>query len=121
MEIPAPQDFQLGFRIGEFLVRPALGTIESPLRRSRVEPKVMDVLWHLAGRPGLVVGKEALLDAVWPETAVVEGVVARAISRLRSAFGDDARDPRIIQTISKRGYRLLAPVSAGPVRPGAEA
>src|SRR5262249_1202560 len=50
----------------------------------------------------------------WPNTVVTEDVLKRCIAELRRAFDDDARNPRFIETISKRGYRLVAPVSAPP-------
>jgi TolB-like protein/Tfp pilus assembly protein PilF len=72
----------------------------------------MGVLLCLAQHPGETRSKEQLLEAVWPNTVVTEDVLKRCIAELRRAFNDDARDPRVIETISKRGYRLLAPVSA---------
>jgi TolB-like protein/Tfp pilus assembly protein PilF len=70
----------------------------------------MDVLACLAGVPGRVVTKEELLAAVWGGAFVEEGALSQAIHSLRKALGDDARQPRYIQTIPKRGYQLLAPV-----------
>ena len=71
----------------------------------------MDVLAYLAGDSGRVVAKEELLTAVWGGAFVEEGALSQAIHSLRKALGDDARQPRYIQTIPKRGYRLVAPVS----------
>lgn len=70
----------------------------------------MDVLVCLAAEPGKVVRKEELLSAVWGGIHVEEGVLSQAVHGLRKALGDDARRPRYIQTIPKRGYLLLAPV-----------
>src|SRR5262249_41618519 len=82
------------------------------------EPKVIQVLVCLAEEHGNVVGKQKLMEKVWPETFVTDDVLTRSISELRDAFGDDARDPRIIQTIPKQGYRLLLPTmpTAGAVK-----
>src|SRR4029077_12034171 len=55
---------------------------------------------------------ETLFDTVWPDTFVTDDVLKHAISELRRAFEDDAREPRIILTIPKRGYRLVDPVNA---------
>ena len=71
----------------------------------------MQVLVCLAGRPGEVIAKDELISTVWPETFVSEDVLTRSISQLRKVFGDDVREPRYIETISRRGYRLVAPVS----------
>jgi len=80
----------------------------------------MEVLLCLAQHPGETIPKEALFHAVWPGTVVTDDVLTHCISELRRAFEDDAREPRIIQTISKRGYRLIAAVNAaGAATPAA--
>lgn len=71
----------------------------------------MAVLVCLAGRPGSVCSRTLILDEVWEGAFVSEDVLRRAISELRKAFGDDAKDPRYIETIPKGGYRLIADVS----------
>lgn len=70
----------------------------------------MDVLVYLASEPGRVISKQELLGAVWGGAFVEEGALSQAIHSLRKALGDSARHPRYVQTIPKRGYRLLAPV-----------
>jgi len=70
----------------------------------------MGVLVCLAQHVGEPVPKEELLQAVWPDTFVTDDVLKRSISELRRVFEDDARESRIIQTIPKRGYRLIVPV-----------
>jgi formylglycine-generating enzyme required for sulfatase activity/dienelactone hydrolase len=57
-----------------------------------------------------VVSHEAIIDAVWAQQYVGEGVLRRAVASLREALGDDAKSPTYIETISKRGYRLIAPL-----------
>ena len=98
------------FRVGAWLVEPGLNVISRDGTTVRLQPKVMQVLVCLAERAGEPVLKEKLLQEVWPDTFVTEDVLKRSISELRRVFEDDAREPRIIQTISKRGYRLVAPV-----------
>ncbi len=71
----------------------------------------MDVLVHLARHPLKVVSKDELLDAVWPDTVIADDALFRYVSMLRRSLGDDPRDPRFIETIPKRGYRMIAPVS----------
>jgi TolB-like protein/DNA-binding winged helix-turn-helix (wHTH) protein len=71
----------------------------------------MQVLVCLAARAGEVVPKERLMQAVWPDTFVTDDVLTRAISELRRVFDDDAKEQRVIQTIPKGGYRLIASVS----------
>ncbi|MBW8879559.1 MAG: AAA family ATPase [Acidobacteria bacterium] len=105
------------FRLGEWTVHPAEGTLCAAGRSLRLEPRVMDVLVYLASAPGRVVSKEELLAAVWEGAFVEEGALTQVIHSLRKALGDDARQPQYIQTIPKRGYRLLAPVLRGEIFP----
>src|SRR5215472_12596984 len=70
----------------------------------------MEVLVCLAAHAGEALPKEQLLQTVWPDTFVSEDGLKRCISELRRVFEDDAREPHVIETIPKRGYRLLAPV-----------
>ncbi len=99
------------FRVGKWLVAPDLNRIMCDGKIVLVEPKVLDVLVCLATRPGEVCTKDRLLQAVWPGTFVSAGILSYAISELRKALGDDAKAPCFIQTISRKGYRLIAPVS----------
>jgi TolB-like protein/DNA-binding winged helix-turn-helix (wHTH) protein len=97
------------FKVGDWLVSPSLNQISGSGKSSRVEPKAMQVLVHLAGNPG-VVNKDQLISAVWPDVFVSEDVLPGCVSALRKAFNDSARNPQIIGTIHKGGYRLLQPV-----------
>lgn len=80
---------------------------------TKVEPKVMSLLLYLADRPGELVGKDQILRDVWG-VHVVDEALHRAVSLLRTALGDDAKSPRVLQTVPGRGYRLL-------VRPAVQA
>lgn len=71
----------------------------------------MDLLVFLAGRGGKVVAKEELLDAVWSTRFVAESALSSAIAEARHALGDRPESPRYLETIPKRGYRLLVPAS----------
>lgn len=70
-------------------------------------PRAMGVLATLVARPGSVVSKQELMDAVWPETFVTESSLLEAIGLLRQTFGDDPRQPIYIQTVHRRGYRFI--------------
>lgn len=74
-------------------------------------PKAVDTLLVLAEAPGRVVAKKDLLDRVWPDTFVEEGGLARNISVLRKALGTDDAGKPFIETIPRRGYRFVAPVT----------
>jgi adenylate cyclase len=99
------------FRVGSWLVAPSLNTISNKDTTVRLEPKAMEVLVCLAQHAGETLPKEILFQTVWPDTFVTDDVLTHSISELRRAFADDAHQPRIIQTIPKRGYRLVAPVN----------
>lgn len=68
----------------------------------------MDLLFALAARRGQVVSREDLMQALWPDVVVGDDSLARTVSKLRQALGDDARSPNYLETIAKRGYRLIA-------------
>lgn len=90
-------------------------------RERRLEPKAVAVLARLVRADGAVVSKEELLEAAWADRYVTEEVLTNAIYQLRKALEDDARDPTYIETIPKRGYRLIRPLETGatPRRPPA--
>jgi len=98
------------FRVGPWLVQPSLNTICQNGTSNRIEPKMMQVLVCLAQHTGDVVPKEKLLQAVWPDTFVSDDVLKRSVSELRRVLNDDAHDARIIETVPKRGYRLVLEV-----------
>ena len=97
-------------QVGDWTVDPPLNQLSAPGKTVKLEPKAMAVLVHLAQRPGEVVSREALLAAVWPGVVVSDDAVTQVVIKLRKALGDSAETPAYIQTISKRGYRLVAPV-----------
>lgn len=82
-----------------------------------VEPRHMAVLECLVQRRGVTVNRHELLDAGWRGRDASDESLTEAISRLRRALGDDPKSPRYIQTIPKRGYRLIAAVRALPPAP----
>ncbi|PWB68653.1 MAG: hypothetical protein C3F15_16000, partial [Holophagae bacterium] len=98
------------FWVDDWLVEPSLNRISRGSAAVQVERKAMDVLVYLAKRAGAVVDKRELQDAIWQTEFVSYNTVSGRISELRDAFEDDARDPRCIETIPKRGYRLIAAV-----------
>ncbi len=97
--------------LGEWLVLPQLDAVERKGVRRKLEPRVMRVLLFLLSKKGEVVARQALLDAVWPDLAVGEEALTQAISAIRKALGDDARYPRFVRTIPKRGYQLIDPAA----------
>jgi TolB-like protein/DNA-binding winged helix-turn-helix (wHTH) protein/Tfp pilus assembly protein PilF len=73
-------------------------------------PKIFDTLLILVENAGRLVGKDELMNQLWPDTFVEEANLTFNIQQLRKSLGDDARQPRFIETVSRRGYRFIAPV-----------
>lgn len=73
-------------------------------------PKVFETLLILIEDGGRIVAKEVLMNRLWPETFVEEANLTVNIQQLRKALGDDARHPRFIETVARRGYRFIAPL-----------
>src|SRR5713101_3313953 len=86
------------------------GTQEVVLRR-----KIFAVLRYLVERPDQLVSKAELLQAVWPGTYVSDVVLTGCIRDLRKALGDLPHAPQFIETVHRRGYRFIAPVTTEPV------
>jgi transcriptional activator of cad operon len=102
------------WRVGQCVVDDSDGTVASADRVVRLEPKVMQVLLALMERRGTLVPHDALFASVWSDAHVAPTVLTRAISLVRAALGDDPYHPRYLETLSKRGYRLIAAVDAVP-------
>jgi TolB-like protein/tetratricopeptide (TPR) repeat protein len=101
------------FQIGDWLVQPGLNRLRKGSDSIMLEPKTMAVLVYLAARAGEVVSAEEILTQLWPDTVVNDGSVYWYVSRLRKAFGDSPKTQQTIQTVPKKGYRLVAPIKAG--------
>lgn len=101
--------------VGGCLVRPSLNLIECARHSTRISPRAMDTLVHLAARAGEVVSGDELIDAVWQGRVVYDAQIYKIISELRRAFRDHGNGESFIQTVPKRGYRLVAPVE--PAQP----
>jgi DNA-binding winged helix-turn-helix (wHTH) protein/tetratricopeptide (TPR) repeat protein len=98
--------------------------LDDPAGAIRLNPKAFEVLSVLIERPGQLVLKDQLLDAVWPDTHVADGVLKVCMAEIRKALGDSATAPRFIETVHRRGYRFVAKVadadSANAAAVGAE-
>jgi DNA-binding winged helix-turn-helix (wHTH) protein len=98
------------FAIGEWTVMPSRNLVARGAEEVRLEPRVMDVLVYLASRAPQSVSKDELIEHVWKRAYVSDDVLSVTIYALRKALGDEARQPRYIETIPRRGYRVIAPV-----------
>jgi len=98
-------------------VEPSTLRIFADGQEVRLEAKAMQVLLYLAEQPGRVVSRDELERALWPGRVVTEDAVTNAVAKVRRAFDDDAHNPRVIETVTKSGYRLIAGVSPIDVAP----
>ncbi len=88
--------------------------------RIRLQEQPFQILQALLAHPGAVITRDQLRDRLWPEGTFVdfEHSLNAAVKRLRAALGDDAREPRYIETLPRRGYRWIAatiPLVAEPL------
>jgi pimeloyl-ACP methyl ester carboxylesterase/DNA-binding winged helix-turn-helix (wHTH) protein len=105
---------------GGFQLDAASGDLHNATGPVPLTPKALALLAYLAARPGRLVTKTELLEAIWPDVYVADGALKVCIREIRRALGDDARSPLFIETAHRRGYRFIAPVSHQPV-PGVAA
>ncbi|MBB4133292.1 winged helix-turn-helix domain-containing protein [Xanthomonas sp. 3075] len=114
MSLRSERVTQLGsvprFRLGPLLVEPERLALIADGQTIALEPRMMEVLIALAERAGDVVSAEQLLIEVWHGSFYGDNPVHKTIAQLRRKLGDDSRQPRYIETIRKRGYRLLPKV-----------
>jgi DNA-binding winged helix-turn-helix (wHTH) protein/tetratricopeptide (TPR) repeat protein len=101
-------------RFNEFQLDEADASLRHRGRPVALAPTPFALLCALARRPGALLSKHALLDEVWGHQYVTDSVLKTAISDLRMVLGDDPRQPRFIETVSRRGYRFIAVPTAVP-------
>jgi DNA-binding winged helix-turn-helix (wHTH) protein/tetratricopeptide (TPR) repeat protein len=102
------------YRFGPYVVeRPAYRVLRDG-RAITLSPKLVDLLLYFVSRPSVLVTKDELFSAIWPDVTVTENALTQAVSDLRQALGDEPSAPTYIQTVARRGYRFIAPVEALP-------
>jgi DNA-binding winged helix-turn-helix (wHTH) protein len=106
-----PDGIDRDFRLDDWRVQPPLCRLSKDGLTRQVRPKVMDLLTYFAAHRGEVVSKDQLLDGVWASESVSESALTRTVTELRQALGDEDDAPRLLETIPKRGYRLIGSVS----------
>ena len=103
--------------IGDWQFHPASGELRRAAEVRRLEPRAAKTLELLCSARGAVVSQEQLIREVWNGRSLSENSVAVVVGQLRKALDDDARDPKLIETIPKRGYRLKGATTSVPSRP----
>jgi DNA-binding winged helix-turn-helix (wHTH) protein len=113
MQVPSPTG---KIRFGVFEADFSIGDLRKRGRRVRLQEQPFKVLAVLLQHPGEVVTREQLRQALWPADTFVdfEDSLNKAVQKLRQSLGDSAEKPRYIETVARRGYRLIIPVDSGP-------
>ena len=98
------------FSFSEFKVIPQANLLIKRSQKKRLEAKVMSLLILLASKSGEVVTRSEILAALWPNIVVGDEVISQLIYSLRNALADDAKNPKYIETVPKKGYRFIAEI-----------
>jgi TolB-like protein/DNA-binding winged helix-turn-helix (wHTH) protein/tetratricopeptide (TPR) repeat protein len=109
-----PQPMRGTYRFGVFEADIEAGELRKQGIRIKLQEQPFQVLLALVEKPGQVIPREELQKKIWPAETFVDfdHGVNNAVRRLREALGDSAENPRFIETLSRRGYRFIAPVTA---------
>src|SRR6185312_9784790 len=115
MTAPAPDHSaapEISYSFGLYLLDPANGTLTRASVRVRLQEQPFRLLVLLVERAGEIVSREEIRNRLWPQNTFVEfdKSLGVAVLKVREAVGDDASNPRFIETIPRRGYRFIAPV-----------
>jgi len=98
------------YRFGDFIVDTDQKVLLRQDKALPLTPKLFETLLILVENSGRIVEKEQFMDRLWPHTFVDEANLTSNIQQLRKSLGDNARQPRYIETVTKRGYRFIANV-----------
>jgi Tol biopolymer transport system component/DNA-binding winged helix-turn-helix (wHTH) protein len=109
-----PKPIPTSYRFHQWHYEPARRLLSGPGAERRLKPLSDRLLRRLLDEPEKMLSRETLIEQVWTRRQVNDEVLSRAIAELRALLGDDAREPRYIETLSKGGYRWIAPVAPIP-------
>lgn len=109
-KLSASQLMALPFSSAEVKVNFSQNSITRSGETYVLQPKVLELLVLLCSAQGETLSKQQLADALWPDTVVGPDSLANTMARLRKALNDDAKSPKFIQTVQRKGYRWLQPV-----------
>lgn len=108
--MPTEDELRRGFRLGDWEVLPLRGVLRRDGREEKPEPRVFGVLIALAKRNGDLVTRDELVDELWDGRPTSDEPINRCLSQLRRHLDDKSRPHRYVQTLTRRGYRLVQPV-----------
>lgn len=110
----------MNFQVADWYVDTDANRIHCGEQDIKLESKVMSLLVYLAENQGSVVSREQLEADVWSDRVISYDALTSCITRLRKVLGDDSRSPVFIETVPKKGYRLIAPVNWDIAEPPAQ-
>ncbi len=105
------------YRFGPYTLDPSAYRLTRDREIIQLSPKIIDLLLYLVARQPALVSKDDLFKALWPDVAVTDNALTQAVSELRQALHDDPAKPAYIQTVARRGYRFIAPVTGAQTSP----
>ena len=105
------------YRFGPYTLDPSAYRLTRDREVIQLSPKIIDLLLYLVARQPALVSKDDLFKALWPDVAVTDNALTQAVSELRQALHDDPAKPAYIQTVARRGYRFIAPVTGAQTSP----
>ncbi|HSM31641.1 MAG TPA: winged helix-turn-helix domain-containing protein [Woeseiaceae bacterium] len=108
--MPTEEQLRQGFRLGDWEVLPLRGVLRKDGQEEKPEPRVFGVLIALARRDGDLVTRDELVDELWDGRPTSDEPINRCLSQLRRHLGDQSRPHRYVETLTRRGYRLMQPV-----------
>ncbi len=108
--MPTEDELRQGFRLGDWEVLPLRGVLRRDGHEEKPEPRVFGVLLALARRDGDLVTRDELVDELWDGRPTSDEPINRCLSQLRRHLGDKSRPHRYVETLTRRGYRLVQPV-----------
>ncbi len=117
--MPSKEELLEGFTIGDWEIHPGQGVFRRGDEEVRPEPLIFKVLYSLAMRDGECVTRDDLIEDAWDGRPTADDPINRSIAQLRGHLGDKSRPHQYVETLHRRGYRLMQPVKlhAGPKAP----
>ncbi len=102
--------------IGQWQYNPVDGNLHSATTQVRLQPRLATLLSVFVANSGVLLGRQTLIEILWPEKTVNEDALSRCVAELRAALGDNSSSPRYIETVPKRGYRFIQQPETKPVK-----
>ncbi|NOT52961.1 MAG: transcriptional regulator, partial [Deltaproteobacteria bacterium] len=102
------------YTFADFVLDGDNASLHQGTTQHRLRPKAFAMLRYLVERPGQLVTKKELLQALWPGIVVADATLTGCIRDLRAVLGDSVKQPRFIETVPTRGYRFIAPLTTPP-------